>query len=204
MYKCADCNKLFTSIMGLTGHKRMHGPSEGKSTKIVCSCIITRQVMPYQYLSDYQAKLIKCKHCLKLFKPTGQRKTFCSRSCSASFNNAVYIKRKKKEKPPKAIKEKITYTEKEIKARNVAAVQAYRARKYSATPVDADRKLINKIYEMCPEGYEVDHIVALSEGGPHHQNNLQYLPAMENRRKNKTQNYDRSLAIMWQDMLELR
>jgi hypothetical protein len=188
--------------MGLTGHKRMHGQSDGKSKKIVCSCLITREVMPYQYLEQYQAKLIRCKQCNSMFKPNANRKTFCSQSCSATYNNTVYVKRKKKDKPPKVIREKKVYTEKEKKAKNIATVQAYRARKYSATLPDTDRKLINKIYEMCPDGYEVDHIIALSEGGPHHQDNLQYLPAMENRRKNRTQNYNKNLVINWQDILD--
>jgi len=187
--------------MALTGHKRMHGQSNGKSKKIVCSCLITRNVMPYQYLEQYQTKLVGCKQCNKMFKPTTSKKTFCSQSCAATYNNIVYVKRKKKEKSLKVIKEKKVYTEKEKKARNVATVQAYRARKYSATLPDTDRMLINKIYAMCPTDYEVDHIIALSEGGAHHQNNLQYLPAMENRRKNRTQNYDKSLAIKWQDVL---
>ena len=201
MYKCIECNKSFDSIMGLTGHKRMHGQSNGISKKIMCSCLITREVMPYQYLEQYQTKLIGCKQCSKLFNPTRDRTTFCSQSCSATYNNTVYVKRKKKEKSPKVLKEKKVYTEKEKKAKNVATVQAYRARKYSATLPDTDRKLINKIYEMCPAGYEVDHVIALSESGPHHQDNLQYLPAMENRRKNRTQNYNKELAINWQDVL---
>jgi len=201
MYKCIECDKSFNSIMALTGHKRMHGQSNGKSKKIFCSCLITRIAMPYQYLAEYQAKLIGCKQCNKLFKPDSNKKTFCSQSCAATYNNTVYVKRLKKEKPPKIIREKKVYTETKKKSKNVSAVQAYRARKYSATLPDTDRKLINKIYEMCPNGYEVDHIIALSEGGPHHQDNLQYLPAMENRRKNRTQNYNRSLAINWQDML---
>jgi len=187
--------------MALTGHKRMHGQSNGKSKKIVCSCLITRKVMPYQYLEQYQSKLIGCKQCNKLFKPDENRRIFCSRSCSATYNNTVYVKRKKKEKPPKIIREKKVYSEAEKKAANVSAVQAYRSRKYSATLPDTNRKLINEIYKMCPKGYEVDHIIALSEGGPHHQDNLQYLPAMENRRKNRTQNYNKSLAIKWQEVL---
>jgi 5-methylcytosine-specific restriction endonuclease McrA len=92
-------------------------------------------------------------------------------------------------------------TEKQKRAKSVATVQAYRARKYSATPPDVNRKLIREIYENCPSGYEVDHIVAISNGGPHHQDNLQYLPAMENRRKNRSENYDRSLVIRWQDVI---
>jgi hypothetical protein len=201
MYKCIECEKSFSSIMALTGHKRMHGPSNGTITQIMCSCIFTKKEMPVQFLEKYQKTIKPCKQCNKLFKQTGDRTTFCSQSCSASYNNKVYVKRTKKEKPPKIVRQKKIYTEAEKKAANVATVQAYRARKYSATLPDTDRKLINKIYEKCPKGYEVDHIIALSEGGPHHQDNLQYLPAMENRRKNKTQNYNKSLVIKWQDVL---
>jgi hypothetical protein len=202
MYTCIECEKSFSSALGLAGHKRMHGESNGKSQKRLCCCLLTRAEMPYQYLKQYQEKLIGCKQCRQLFTPTLNRKTFCSQSCSATYNNKVYVKRKKKERPLKVIREKKVYTEQEKKARNISTVQAYRARKYSATLPDTDRKLINKIYEMCPQGYEVDHIIALSAGGPHHQDNLQYLPAMENRRKNKTQNYDKNLVIRWQDVYD--
>lgn len=53
----------------------------------------------------------------------------------------------------------------------------------------------------CPKGYEVDHIISLAEGGLHHQDNLQYLPNIENKRKGKTQNYNKSLVIRWQDII---
>ena len=96
---------------------------------------------------------------------------------------------------------KKVYTESEKRAKNVAHVQAYRARKYSATLPDTDMKLIRLIYQACPSGYEVDHIIALSEGGPHHQDNLQYLPALVNRKKNRSQNYDKTLAVRWQDLM---
>lgn len=98
-------------------------------------------------------------------------------------------------------KGRIERSDKEKAAINKMRVNEYRARKYNATPVDADLKLIRKIYRQCPDGYEVDHIIALSEGGLHHENNLQYLPALENRKKNKTQNYDKSLALKWQDVV---
>ena len=52
MYKCVECGKLFASIMSLTGHKRMHGPSDGISKKILCSCLITKKVIAYQYLEN--------------------------------------------------------------------------------------------------------------------------------------------------------
>ena len=86
--------------------------------------------------------------------------------------------------------------------KNRLGVSAYRARKYSATPDNVDKKLMKLIYENCPDGYEVDHIIAIAEGGLHEPNNLQYLPSLENKKKNKTQNYDRNVAINWRDVIQ--
>lgn len=82
-----------------------------------------------------------------------------------------------------------------------AAVYAYRARKRNAIPNDADIDLIKKIYESAPAGYQIDHIVPLSKGGLHHQDNLQYLPARDNQRKNNKLNYDSKNAIQWQTVV---
>ncbi len=87
------------------------------------------------------------------------------------------------------------------KARNKANVYAYRARLKNAIPEDADLALIRKIYENCPDGYHVDHIKALGAGGPHHQDNLQYLQISENCRKGKSDVYDETLAISWKEFI---
>lgn len=87
------------------------------------------------------------------------------------------------------------------KARNKANVYAYRARLRNAIPEDSDLKLIRNIYECCPSGYHVDHIVALAAGGMHHQDNLQYLEVSENCRKGKDREYDSSKAIPWKDIV---
>jgi uncharacterized Fe-S cluster protein YjdI len=87
------------------------------------------------------------------------------------------------------------------KARNKANVYAWRARKRNAIPDDADLELIKIIYENCPEGYHVDHIIALASGGLHHQDNLQYLEISENCRKGKGSCYDKSKALEWQKFL---
>ena len=86
--------------------------------------------------------------------------------------------------------------------KNRVGVANYRAKKRSATPTNVNKSLIKEIYENCPEGYEVDHIIALAEGGLHEPDNLQYLPKSENRKKNKSQNYDKKLAIKWQDVVK--
>ncbi len=59
----------------------------------------------------------------------------------------------------------------------------YRASKLKATPNWADHIIIKQIYETCPEGYHVDHIVPLQNDlvcGLHCEFNLQHLPASEN------------------------
>ncbi len=51
------------------------------------------------------------------------------------------------------------------------------------TPKWADRQAIKQIYNNCPIGYHVDHIVPIRGelvSGLHVENNLQYLPAREN------------------------
>jgi hypothetical protein len=93
-------------------------------------------------------------------------------------------------------------TEEQRKARNVAGVIAYRARKKSAFSEEADLELIRKIYEYRPEGYHVDHIKALADGGLHHQDNLQYLPSFENCRKCAGRKYDETLAIDWRTIVK--
>lgn len=92
-------------------------------------------------------------------------------------------------------------SEEHKKARNKANVYAYRARLRNAIPEDADLKLIRTIYEHCPSGYHVDHIVALAAGGMHHQDNLQYLEVSENCRKGKDREYDSSKALSWKEIV---
>ena len=71
------------------------------------------------------------------------------------------------------------------------AWQRYNAKQLSQTPNNADLKLIQQIYENCPAGHEVDHIIPISKGGLHHQDNLQYLPWRVNRQKSNKLNWSR-------------
>lgn len=62
----------------------------------------------------------------------------------------------------------------------------YKASKIGATPPWADLNKIKEIYNNCPEGMHVDHIVPLrgkNVCGFHVENNLQYLTPEENTRK---------------------
>ena len=46
-----------------------------------------------------------------------------------------------------------------------------------------EKRLINRFYRNCPQGYEVDHIIPISKGGMHRLSNLQYLTRAENQAK---------------------
>lgn len=59
----------------------------------------------------------------------------------------------------------------------------YRAKNLRKIHSTANPEKIREIYKMCPKGHEVDHIVPLSLGGWHHEDNLQYLTTEQNRSK---------------------
>ena len=62
----------------------------------------------------------------------------------------------------------------------------YRRGKERATPAWANLDKIREIYDNCPPGYHVDHIIPLNGkfvSGLHIETNLQYLSPFENRSK---------------------
>lgn len=68
-----------------------------------------------------------------------------------------------------------------------------RARALNAVPPWVDVSAIRAIYDACPDGYEVDHIIPLQHElacGLHVPWNLQYLTKVENQRKNKRANLE--------------
>ncbi len=140
--------------------------------------------------------MTSCLHCGKM---TSNPK-FCCQSCAASFNN----KGKRRHGIPKTLclvcsretrGSKSKYcsfecggiskrkSDKHKRALNAARQSKYREKKYRQIHPTSDKQKIREIYINCPVGYEVDHIVPLSKGGLHHQDNLQYLLKEENRRK---------------------
>ena len=67
-----------------------------------------------------------------------------------------------------------------------AKSQAYERKLVVQRPAWADMAAIRTIYERCPPGYHVDHIIPLQGKtvcGLHVETNLQYLPAIENLKK---------------------
>jgi hypothetical protein len=104
------------------------------------------------------------------------------------------------------IKARAAERQKAYRARQVAADPDYYKKKYDeaylmnpklfsaktrarqkhvkrATPPWANMKAIERIYQDCPDGFHVDHMIPLRGElvcGLHVENNLQYLPALDN------------------------
>ena len=68
---------------------------------------------------------------------------------------------------------------KEGRAIRASSESRRRTRKFTQAQFQmvGNRDLITKIYQYCPDGYDVDHMRALSRGGDHHESNLCYLPS---------------------------
>ena len=134
----------------------------------------------------------RCKSCRKTDKAVSYEK---HKDASNARTKAYYESNKtkvliKKQEYYRKNAEKmkawqLTYS-RENKGMYRAIKAQYRAAKLNATPKWADLDKIKMIYESCPVGYHVDHIVPLQGEnicGLHIETNLQYLPASENCRK---------------------
>lgn len=171
---CEHCSKTFSP-------KRTNYNNPKRFCSIVCASDSKRTNNP--------------KPCLHCGKET-MNKLFCSRSCSASYNNTIAPKRQAHFKnvcetcgtPTNnnrwccmSCRPKVSY--KSYRARMNEANARYMSRRKYQTPADEDITALQEFYANCPEGYEVDHIIPISKGGLHTLSNLQYLTKTENRKK---------------------
>ena len=141
------------------------------------------------------------KLCITCNTPTSNPK-FCSQSCAAKTNNIGNRKHGKPANLCKVCGEKTRdsraiycstkctgisnlsqKSSKEKKSENAQRQARWRAKKLRVLAPDANAGLVKEFYKNRPDGYEVDHIIPLTKGGLHHQDNLQYLTVLENRKK---------------------
>lgn len=156
---------------------------------------------------------MKCLHCqIDLFLK--HQKKFCSRSCSASYNNKGVRRHSKPESKHSMVKpcktcgketarpvycseecnpNRLHLTPEQKLQRHRAihneAWHRYMARIKNQTPENVDIDALQQIYLNCPDGHEVDHIHPVSKGGLHSPENLQYLPKQQNRKKSNKINW---------------
>lgn len=74
----------------------------------------------------------------------------------------------------------------ENKQSYVVSARIREKRVQRSTPKWVDRKELRRIYMNCPDGHHVDHVIPIKHklvSGLHIPANLQYLPAIDNRRK---------------------
>lgn len=142
-----------------------------------------------------------CPHCGTAIPKEKKSNKFCNNSCAASFNNKGVKRHGKpkgnckqcgKENPSSAHKfcsiecsaasQRTIVNQKEYRRLiNREANARYRAKLKNQTL--GDKAAIKEFYANCPIGYEVDHIIPISKGGPHSIENLQYLTISKNRKK---------------------
>lgn len=163
--------------------------------------------MTNDHIINYNKNPSICKYCTKMLNYKKRKNRFCNNSCAASFNNKG-IRRHgndlneclmcgEKTKRSGSIycgvkcssQSRITSKRAKQINQNIRS-QKYRARLKNAIASDANIELIRLIYEHCPKGYHVDHIIPLNKGGHHHENNLQYLPSKINMTKKDNLDFD--------------
>lgn len=96
------------------------------------------------------------------------------------------IRRRRADLKRDEINAKFRLWERANRRRRVAKSTFRKTRVRNATPKWADRKRLYEVYENCPQGMHVDHVVPLVSNrvcGLHVPWNLQYLSAEENLRK---------------------
>ena len=175
--------------------------------------MINSQILAKQKRMEiYNLSPNHCTHCGSIHSYEKRKLKFCNHSCSATYINSNKDNNKRKYKKKECEicgvittnhrfcskgcmgKSMIKYQTPEDllnvkRARGREAFARYSSRKKYQTPTDENLSAIQKFYENCPKGYEVDHIIPISKGGAHSLTNLQYLTISDNRRKNAKLNW---------------
>jgi len=133
-----------------------------------------------------------CAQCNTVFVVAGSNsKKYCNNKCQAAHDFQKYFTEEEKMNAERM--------------NNRKATSRYRIKHTFKIDPTANTEIINRIYENTPLGFEVDHIVPLSRGGKHHESNLRYLLAMDNRKKNNKldEEYNQPMTVIsWEEVFE--
>lgn len=184
-------------------NKIISSPARKAANKI--NSVLGGQARQALQSAAYLSNPTFCAQCNSMLPQAKKRNKFCDSSCAATFNNTAQPKRKRQKpltpcghcgvdcagkycsRACSGLSSRKYSTDEERREagriiRNETSAN-YRAKLRNQTPLDEDRSAIREFYAQCPDGYEVDHIVPISKGGPHTLSNLQYLTISDNRRK---------------------
>ena len=149
--------------------------------KVCKTCGIEKPFDDFSLKSDARDnRMPHCKECDK-----ARHRAYYQRNKQAAKNRA---REWAMDNPEARAKVQAKYQKKNLD-KGRAKANAYRARKQAAIPPWYCKKAVDAFYANCMEGYEVDHVHALANGGTHSQDNLQYLPRWLNRQKGNRTGY---------------
>ncbi len=88
MFICTTCNKEFESVYGLSAHSKVH--KSGYSKHKINNALATLKTIRYKQkiaVATYDKTPNICKQCEMILPYKQRHNKFCSRSCSATYNN---------------------------------------------------------------------------------------------------------------------
>lgn len=213
--RCTKCQREFPATLEFF-HKDKNRKDGFRHQCKICVNIYYRQnkhkilKKAKQYRETNKDKILECK---KKYRNNNKEKISENGKQYYKANKEKISKQKKQYSKQcyEANKEEILEKTKQYRKKNRHLTRQWdskrRAAKLKQTPDYANLDLIKLIYKYCPDGYEVDHMVPISDGGLHHESNLCYLPKGVNQSKGaKTieefgeEEFNKHV-IYWQDIL---
>jgi len=213
--RCDPCNEVAAKNNARRGYKKKKARIKAEWERTHNAPLGMRNLTcPHcgkEFTGHFNSKFccIRCKQKSYCTGPRPNEEKVCP-NCSTTFDahfNAKYCSRKceldwNRDKHNKKLRA-FSKTEKG-RVKNVRQAQRYRALKADAylpssceDEMDQFRLLSHRATELSGVKHHVDHIIPLSIGGAHHQDNLRVVTVHENCTKEAT--YDPSLGGVWAD-----